>query len=80
MSRLLIASEDLQPKKGIGLKNAQRLELEAAGLFPQRVYYSERKHAYVETEIDAFVEAKIAARPKRNEGLSEAEHAGDAGA
>ena len=59
MPQRLIASEDLQPKKGISLKNAQRHELEAAGLFPARVYISERKHGYVEAEIDAYIEARI---------------------
>jgi prophage regulatory protein len=58
----LIASEDLQLKKGISLKNAQRQELEAADLFPPRVYISERKHGYVEAEIDAYIEARICDR------------------
>jgi predicted DNA-binding transcriptional regulator AlpA len=58
----LIASEDLPQKKGITLKNARRLELESQGLFPKRVYVSERKHAYVESEIDAHIEAKISER------------------
>ena len=58
----LIASEDLPTKKGITLKNAARQELEEKGLFPERVYYSERKHAYIEEEIDAYIEAKIADR------------------
>ena len=60
--RVLIASEDLPAKKGIVLKNAQRRELEEQGLFPPRVYISERKHAYVESEIDGFCAARIAER------------------
>ena len=41
---------------------AQRRELEDAGLFPHRVYISERKHGYIEEEIDAYVEARIRER------------------
>ena len=62
MTQRLIAPEDLPSKKGITLKNVARMELERAGLFPKRVYYSERKHSYIESEIDAYIEAKIAAR------------------
>ena len=65
MPQRLIASEDLHHKKGIVLKSAQRLELEAAGLFPARVYISERKHGYVESEIDAYIEARICARDNK---------------
>jgi predicted DNA-binding transcriptional regulator AlpA len=65
MSRL-IASEDLPSKKGITLKNAQRQELEEQGLFPARVYYSERKHGYVEDEIDSYIDAKIRERDSAN--------------
>jgi hypothetical protein len=68
----LIAPEDLPSRKGITLKNAQRQELEEKGLFPARVYYSERKHGYIEEEIDAYIEAKIADRAsaKRNGGCN----------
>lgn len=60
----MICSEDL-PTKGIGLKSAQRRELEDKGLFPRRVYYSERKHGYVEAEIDAYIKARICARDNK---------------
>jgi hypothetical protein len=59
--RKLIAPADL-PKKGITLGNDQRRSLEAAGLFPRRVPITARTHAYVEDEIDALVEARIAER------------------
>ena len=57
--RIIIASEDLRPKKGIALKGPQRKELEGRGLFPARVYISERKHGYVESEIDAYIDSRI---------------------
>jgi prophage regulatory protein len=61
----LIASENLKPDKGVDLENAQRKKLEEQGLFPPRVYYSERKYGYVESEIDAYVEAKIRERDEK---------------
>jgi hypothetical protein len=64
MPKRLIPSQNL-PSKGIVIKDAQRKELEERGLFPRRVYVTERKHAYVEDEIDAYNEAKIAERDEQ---------------
>jgi predicted DNA-binding transcriptional regulator AlpA len=49
------------PSKGIVLRNDQRRNLEARGLFPKRVPISDRTHGYVEEEIDAFLESRISA-------------------
>ena len=61
MPQRLIASEDLPAKKGITLKNAQRRQLEDAGQFPARVYISERKHGYVESDRDSKLAKQTAA-------------------
>jgi len=48
--------------KGITIGNRQRKNLEDKALFPKRVPITERTHGYVDEEIDAHIEAKIAAR------------------
>jgi hypothetical protein len=60
-SRKLLAPDRL-PDKGIKLGNDQRKTLEAVGRFPKRVPITERTHAYVEDEIDAYLESCITAR------------------
>jgi predicted DNA-binding transcriptional regulator AlpA len=61
MSKRLIAPADL-PKYGITIKSEQRKILEDAGKFPRRVPVTERTHGYVEDEILAYGERKIAER------------------
>jgi hypothetical protein len=61
MFRRLIAPAML-PSFGINIGNKQRKRLEAAGRFPQRVWCSARKHAYVEDEIIAYGEERIRQR------------------
>lgn len=60
--RQLIPGQDLKDEFGITITERQRRRLEAEGKFPQRVKVSERSHAYVTKEIEAFVKAKIADR------------------
>jgi len=61
MNRRLIAPDQL-PSKGITLGNDQRLNLEAEGRFPKRVRLTPRTYAYIETELDGWLEARIAER------------------
>jgi len=48
--------------KGIALSKVQLWRLERAGKFPRRVTVSAQRIAWIESEIDAFVAARIAAR------------------
>lgn len=48
---------------GVLLGRRQLDRLEAQGKFPKRVHVSEKRVAWVETEIDAYVRKQIAARP-----------------
>jgi predicted DNA-binding transcriptional regulator AlpA len=66
MARRIISPEQL-PEKGISLSNDQRRNLENAGRFPKRVPITERTHGYVEEEIDAYLESRIAARDAKCE-------------
>jgi len=62
----LVRPEDL-PSYGIKLGDRQRRRLEAAGLFPRRVPITSRSHGYVEDEILAYTESKIAVRDDKKE-------------
>jgi prophage regulatory protein len=61
MSQNLIPYEALADK-GISLSKVQLWRNERAGKFPRRVVISHQRIAWVETEVDAFVAARIAAR------------------
>jgi len=65
MSRGRLVSDDRLPEFGIKLGNAHRKRLEAAGCFPKRVQITERSHGYVEEELQAYIEVRIAARDNR---------------
>ncbi len=65
MSRRLVSPDRLKPEFGIGLSEKHLRRLEAAGQFPKRVQVTERSHAYVEEELQALIEARIAARDNR---------------
>jgi predicted DNA-binding transcriptional regulator AlpA len=58
----LVSPDRLKPDFGISIGNAQRKRLEADGRFPKRVPVTERSHAYVLGEIQAYVQARLAAR------------------
>lgn len=45
-----------------GLKRSLIYRLESEGTFPRRVKLTERASAWVEAEVDAFIEARVAAR------------------
>jgi predicted DNA-binding transcriptional regulator AlpA len=61
MKRRLVAPSEL-PSWGVTLSDRQRKRLEDAGQFPRRVPITERTYGYVEDELDALTEARIAAR------------------
>jgi prophage regulatory protein len=49
-----------------GLSDTRIDELEKKGRFPQRVQVSSRAIAWVQSEIDAFIAERIAAREERS--------------
>ena len=57
----LITHEGLK-NKGIALGKLQLWRLERDNKFPKRVQTSPGRHAWVESEIDAYIEKKIAER------------------
>ena len=63
MKRRLISPDQL-PHKGITIGNDQRLNLEAVGRFPKRVPVTARTYAYIEDEIDQWIEDRIADRDR----------------
>jgi prophage regulatory protein len=63
-SAKFLAFSDLRGR-GIPLGNRQLARLEAAGKFPRRVYFSERRVGWLAEEIDAYMAAKIANRCAR---------------
>ncbi|WP_338688979.1 AlpA family phage regulatory protein [Bradyrhizobium sp. 26S5] len=61
MSQSLIVFEALAAK-GIALSKSQLLRLERVGKFPTRVTISHTRVAWIESEIDQWIAARIAAR------------------
>lgn len=61
MSQTLIPFDALKAK-GITLSKVQIWRLEKIGKFPKRVPVSAARHAWVESEIDEMISARIAAR------------------
>jgi prophage regulatory protein len=61
MSARLISYDDLK-SKGIPYSKPHLWRLEKQGKFPKRVPIGAGRYAYVEAEIDGYVESLIAAR------------------
>ena len=61
MSTNLIPYSALKPK-GITYSKPHLWRLEKAGKFPKRVPLGPGRYAYVESEIDAYITARIDAR------------------
>jgi len=57
--------------KGITLSKVQIWRLERDGTFPQRVQVSAARVAWVESEIDQWIEARIASRPAKRTAAAE---------
>lgn len=69
MSDRLLPYESLRDK-GVPLSKVQLWRLEKQGKFPQRVYPSAGRVAWVESEIDAYLAERIAARrPRASEAM-----------
>jgi prophage regulatory protein len=62
MGRLLTLDE-LNERKGISYSRSQLWKLERAGKFPRRVPLGIKSVRWDEDEIDAYIDAKKAARP-----------------
>jgi prophage regulatory protein len=67
----LITNDDLR-LKGIPYSKPHLWRLERSGKFPKRVPIGAGRYAYVETEIDGWIEARVRERDEMS-----AEHAGD---
>lgn len=61
MSNKFLDDDGLRAK-GIKLSNSQRWRKERAGTFPRRVRISDNRIGYVESEIDAWIDSRVAAR------------------
>lgn len=64
----LLSYDDLKPEKGIGYSKVQLWRLEKAGEFPKRVPLGRGRHGWLDSELDAWIAARVAAR----DGASEA--------
>ena len=53
---------ELKPKKGIPYSRVHLRRLEAAGRFPRRVQLGDNAVAWIESEIDAWLEERAADR------------------
>jgi prophage regulatory protein len=65
MTQRLIRYEDLRAK-AIPYRKPHIWRLEKAGKFPRRVPIGAGRYAYVEAEIDAYIDQKIAERDARS--------------
>jgi prophage regulatory protein len=63
----LIAYEELRPVKGIRYSKSQLWRLEKKGIFPKRVPVGPARYAYVDQEIDAWIEQRAADRADPNQ-------------
>jgi prophage regulatory protein len=61
VAQMLIGYKELEAK-GITYSRVQLWRLEKVGKFPKRVRFSAARIAWVEAEIDAWIEALIASR------------------
>jgi prophage regulatory protein len=61
MAKRLISHDDLKAK-GVPYGKPHLWRLEKQGKFPKRVAIGTGRYGYVETEIDQYVDALIAAR------------------
>jgi prophage regulatory protein len=62
MAKRIITHDQLKPEKGINLSKLQCWRLEKRGEFPNRVYVTPGRYGWIESEIDAYIESRIALR------------------
>jgi len=58
----LLRFDDLKAVKGITFSRSHLARLEEDGVFPKRVRVGANTIAWLESEVDAFIASKIAAR------------------
>jgi prophage regulatory protein len=58
----LVAYDDLRPAKGIPYSKVQLWRLERQKRFPKRISVGPQRYAWVESEIDEWIAARIRAR------------------
>jgi prophage regulatory protein len=61
----LLSYDDLNPLKGISYSKTHLWRLEKVDAFPKRVHLGANRVAWAETEIDRWIEQRIAARDAR---------------
>ena len=64
MAKRIILFDQLEGK-GVPLGKTQIWRLENAGKFPKRIYVSPGRYGWVEDEVDAYIEQKIAERDEK---------------
>jgi prophage regulatory protein len=62
MNKKLIAFDELKPLKGIGYSRSQIYRKIRDGSFPRQVMLGDQRVAWVESEIDAWIDQRIRAR------------------
>ena len=60
----LLSMAELKSEKGVSYSRPHLYRLMKAGKFPQPVKLGENRNAFVETEIDAWLETKVAERDR----------------
>ncbi len=68
MTIKLITANDLRPK-GIPYSKPHLWRLEKIGKFPKRVPIGAGRYAYVESEIDGWIEARVRERDEISAGI-----------
>jgi prophage regulatory protein len=58
----LISYDNLKPLKGVNYSRVQLWRLEKQKLFPRRVSIGPHRHAWIESEIDAWIAERIRIR------------------
>lgn len=58
----LLSMDDVRTSKGVAYSRAHLFRLIRAGRFPKPVKLGEHRNAFVEAEIDAWLEQRIAER------------------
>jgi prophage regulatory protein len=62
LQRRLLSYAVLKSEKGVSYSKQHLKRLEEAGAFPRRVPIGENRYAWIESEVDGWLEQKIAAR------------------
>jgi prophage regulatory protein len=71
MAKRIITFDRLDPDKGIKLGKTQIWRNERDGKFPKRVQISPGRYGWVESEIDTYIEQKIAERDAKLAKIAE---------